>query len=432
MDTTSYNLPPAAERWQTRALIIGVVALVITAVIAFFSGSLTHSGEAGVAQGEAAAAAHGSTTFLAQFFRSYLVGFLFVTGISVGSLAILMLQHLSGGAWGLVIRRILEASTRTMPLLALMFTPIIFGIHSLYEWSHAEAVAADPILKHKSLYLNVPFFIGRAVFYFVVWGALAYFLNKWSREQDHTGDPRVKRQMQNLSGPGILLFGLTVTFAAVDWGMSLEPHWFSTIYGMLVMAAWGLTAMAFTITALVVLSRHDPMSHVYAPSHFHDLGKLLLAFVMIYAYFSFSQFLIIWSGDLPEETSWYLRRLRGGWELIGLAVVILHFALPFVLLLSRDVKRNARRLVLVALLVLVARVVDWIYLIAPASHQTEGHEQSLWPMLLLDFTTMFAATVGLGGIWLWFFLRQLRQQPLLPIGAPDLDKVLAAATTSQH
>ncbi|MDQ3134526.1 MAG: hypothetical protein M3Q76_06940, partial [Acidobacteriota bacterium] len=173
---------------------------------------------------------------------------------------------------------------------------------------------------------------------------------------------------------------------------------------------------------------HEPMAHVYAPSHFHDLGKLLLAFVMIYAYFAFSQFLIIWSANLPEEISWYLRRLRGGWQLIGLAVVVLHFALPFALLLSRDLKRNARRLVIVALLVLVARGIDWVYLIAPASYHGEGGDHPEM-QLLIDFVTMFAAIIGLGGIWLWYFLRQLRQRPLLPIGAPDLDKALAVAAS---
>ncbi|MGI8566633.1 MAG: hypothetical protein ACR2LZ_09155 [Pyrinomonadaceae bacterium] len=427
METSSnYNLPVDADRWQGRAFVVGVAALVLCALIAFFSGTLTHSPEASVAGGEAAA--HGSNGFLAQFFRSYLVGFMFVTGIAVGSLAILMLQHLSGGAWGLVIRRILEASTRTIPLLFIMFIPVALGIHSLYEWSHADVVRADPILQHKSPYLNIPFFLVRAGIYFAAWFALAYFLNKWSLEQDHTGDPRVSRKLQNVSAPGLLLFGLTVSFAAIDWGMSLEPHWFSTIYGLLVMAAWGLTAMAFTITALVMLSKREPMSHVYAPSHFHDLGKLLLAFVMIYAYFAFSQFLIIWSANLPEEISWYLRRLRGGWQLIGLAVVVLHFALPFALLLSRDLKRNARRLVIVALLVLVARGIDWVYLIAPASYHGEGGDHPEM-QLLIDFVTMFAAIIGLGGIWLWYFLRQLRQRPLLPIGAPDLDKALAVAAS---
>jgi hypothetical protein len=361
-----------------------------------------------------------------QFFRSYLVAYVFWTGIAVGSLAIMMLHHLSGGAWGLVIRRIFEAATRTLPLLAIAFLPLVVALfvhphgHSLYEWSNPETVRTDEVLQHKHPYLNAPFFIARTVFYFAVWGALAYFLNKWSLEQDQTGDPRIKRRMQNLSGPGILLFGLTVTFAAVDWLMSLEPHWFSTIYGLLLMASWGLSAFSFVIIVAAALSRREPMSGVFAASHFHDYGKLMLAFVMIYAYFAFSQFLIIWSGNLPEEIPWYLRRLRGGWQYVGLALVLLNFALPFVLLLSRNLKRDARRLVWVALLVIVMRVVDMIYLVAPAAHQESGETH----ISALDFLTMFGATIGLGGIWLAFFAWQLKRRPLLPLQSPDLEAAI--------
>ncbi|HEX8476086.1 MAG TPA: hypothetical protein VF666_18955 [Pyrinomonadaceae bacterium] len=409
MDAATYTVPPAIDRFRQRALVVGIVVLLLTAALCFFGG-------------------------VVQFFRSYLVAFVFWCGIAVGSLAIMMLHHLSGGAWGLVIRRIFEAATRTLPLLAIAFLPIIISLfvhpvhdghaQALYEWSDHDVVARDKILQEKSIYLNAPFFIARYVFYFVVWGALAYFLNKWSLQQDHTGDPRIRRRMQNLSGPGILLFGFTVTFAAVDWVMSLEPHWFSTIFGLLLMAGWGLSAFAFVILVAAYLARSEPMSNVFQPSHFHDYGKLLLAFVMIYAYFAFSQFLIIWSANLPEEIPWYLRRLRGGWEYVGLALVVLHFALPFVLLLSRDLKRNSRRLVSVAIVVIVMRVVDLIYLVAPAIHQ-EGGDPHFSP---LDFVTMFGATIGLGGIWLWFFASQLKRRPLLPVNAPDLDKAIAPAT----
>ena len=217
-----------------------------------------------------------------------------------------------------------------------------------------------------------------AVFYFVVWGVMVYFLNKWSAEQDHSATRASSARLQNLSGPGLVLFGLTVTFAGVDWLMSLEPHWFSTIYGMLVMAGWGLSALAFTILVLGALSGREPMAGVYAPAHFQDLGKLLLAFVMVYAYFSFSQFLIIWAGNLPEEIPWYLRRTRGGWDVIGIILVVIHFALPFIMLLSRDLKRNARRLVWVAALVILARMVDMVYLVAPAFHH-EGQAPHVNP-----------------------------------------------------
>jgi hypothetical protein len=368
-----------------------------------------------------------------QFFRSYLVGFFFCTGLAVGSLAILMLQHMAGGAWGLIIRRILEAATRTVPLLALLGLPIIVSLfvhphgHALYEWSNHEYVAGDAAMRHKSAYLNIPFFIARYVFYFAVWFALSYLLNRWSVEQDHTADPRVRRKLQDLSGPGLLLFGLTVTFASIDWGMSLEPHWFSTIYGLIVMAGWGLSALAFTITMAAMLARHGELANVYQPRHFHDYGKLMLAFVMLFAYFSFSQFLITWSGNLPEEIPFYLRRLRGGWQYVGLAIILFHFALPFALLLSRDLKRSGRTLRRVAVLLLVMRVVDLIFLFAPAvapAGQPE-HGAGVNPV---DFLTMFLATAGLGGIWFWYFLGQLAERPLVPLGAPDLEGALATAT----
>ncbi|HVF49184.1 MAG TPA: hypothetical protein VNA19_03815 [Pyrinomonadaceae bacterium] len=398
MDTATYAVPPEFERYRTRALLVGVVVLVAASALAFLVGGAV------------------------EFFRAYLVAYVFWVGIAVGSMAIMMLHHLSGGAWGLVIRRIFEAATRTLPLLAVAFLPIAVSLfvhphgHSLYEWSNPEAVSHDKVLQEKQLYLNAPFFLGRFVFYFVVWGGLAYLLNKWSLQQDHTGDPRVRRKLQNVSGPGILLFGLTVTFASVDWLMSLEPHWFSTIYGLLLMASWGLSALAFVIVVAGILAQREPMSRVFASRHFHDYGKLMLAFVMLYAYFAFSQFLITWSGNLPEETPWYLRRLRGGWQYVGLALVLLNFALPFVLLLSRNLKRDARKLVWVALLVLVMRVVDMIYLVAPAEHQGEGAPH----FSALDFLTMFGATVGLGGIWLAYFAWQLKQRPLLPVQADDL------------
>jgi hypothetical protein len=248
-------------------------------------------------------------------------------------------------------------------------------------------------------------------------------LNARSLEQDTSGDPRLKRRMQNLSGPGIVLFGLTVTFAAVDWVMSLEPHWFSTIFGLLLMASWGQSAFAFVIIAAAWLARREPMSRVYAPQHFHDYGKLLLAFVMIYAYFAFSQFLIIWSGNIPEEIPWYLRRLRGGWQYVGLVLVLLNFALPFVLLLSRNLKRDYTKLVLVALMVITMRVVDMVYLIAP-TEAAAGGESHVNPVEVL---TMFGLTLGLGGLWLWYFAAQLVRRPLIPLRAPDIEAAVAPA-----
>ena len=261
-------------------------------------------------------------------------------GITLGCLAIVMIHHLSGGAWGLVIRRLLEAGTRTLPIMALAFLPIAFGVRVLYLWARPDAVASDAVLREKALYLNVPFFLVRAVLYFTIWGTVAYWLNRWSLEQDHSPDPRLARKLQLLSAAGIVLYALTITFASIDWVMSLEPHWFSTIFGILFMGGQALSALSFAIAAAVLLALRPPFSDVLSRAHLHDLGKLLMAFVMLWAYFNFSQFLIIWSANLAEEAPWYVHRLGHGWQAIGLLLVVFHFALPFALLLSRGLKRN--------------------------------------------------------------------------------------------
>lgn len=385
--------PPELDQFQRRALIVGVIGIAFCVLGAIFD--------------------------LQQFFRSYLLGYVFWAGIALGCLAILMLQHMSGGAWGLVIRRQLEAATRTFPLLAVLFLPIAFGVRSIYIWAQPVQENAPEALKHalahKAPYLNVPFFLGRAVFYFAAWNLMAYFLNRWSLEQDRTKHRPITTKLQGLSGPGLVLYGLTVTFASVDWLMSLEPQWFSTIYGILVMGGQGLSAMAFIIAVAVLLMRYKPLSDVIKPSHMHDLGKLMLAFLMLWAYFSFSQFLIIWSGNLPEEIPWYVRRMQTSWKWVGMAMVLLQFALPFVMLLSRDLKRNARTLVVVAIAIIIMRFVDLIWMTGP-----EFHEGAFW-IHWMDIVMTF----GLGGIWLAFFVHQLKARPLLPIGDPEFEQVLA-------
>jgi hypothetical protein len=415
----NYNAPAAVERYRSRALLAGVVLLVLGAILAFALGS---------------AAGYGGVVHL---LRCYLAGFVFCTGLAAGSLAWLALGHMTGGAWALTSRRLFEAATRTIPLCAVLFIPVVIALFvhehgasgqtlSLYEWTDAARVRADDALQQKSLYLNIPFFVARGILYFVVWFLLAWRLNRWSLEQDHTGDPRVRRRMQDFSAPTILVFGLTTTFAAFDWGMSLEPHWYSTIYGLIIMAGWGLSALAFAITVATFLSHHEPTDHIYQPLHFHDWGKLLLAMVMLYAYFAFSQFLITWSGNLPEEIPFYLRRLRGGWQVAGLMVILFHFALPFVLLLSRQLKREPTRLRRVAVLMLFMRAFDLVFLFAPSVHQ--GGEGVFGARdLLTSFVPMLTMTAGLGGIWLWYYFGQLQSRPLVPLGAPDLEKAIAAS-----
>ena len=376
------------KRWRSRALAAGIAGAVLCAI--------------------------GLFTSPFQFYRSYLWFYLFIVGVSVGSLAWLMLQYLTGGAWGVVIRRPCEAAARTLPLVALMFVPIAIGIPNLYPWSHAKVVAADEILKHKQVYLNAPFFLTRAAVYFAGWILLSWLFNRWSAREDREGPARVHGKMAALAGPGLIFWGFSVTFMSVDWVLSLDPHWYSTMFGMLFMAGQGLSSMAFLIALLVLLSLRLPMSEVLTPRHLHDLGKFLLALVMVWAYFSFSQFLIIWAGNLPEEIPWYLERLRGGWQYVALALVIGHFALPFALLLSRDLKRSFKLLAAIAIFVLFMRMVELYWLVAPDFRK--GRFGLSW----MDF----AAPIGMGGIWLAYFLIQLGRWPLMPLNDPHLAEAL--------
>jgi hypothetical protein len=379
-----------------------------------------------LAVGSIALAACGAGWFFAPdaFFRAYLFGFVFFTGLSLGCLAIVMLQHLTGGAWGIPIRRILESGTRTLPLVALFFLPIAFGLQRLYPWARTDDVAKDALLQAKEAYLNVPFFLARAAFYFAVWILFAWLLNRWSLEQDHAGSPALTRKLQMLSAAGLVAYGLTMTFASIDWVMSLEPHWFSTMYGVMIIAGQALNALAFVTGALILLSAQKPYAGFVKTSHYHDLGKLLLAFVMFWCYVAFSQYLIIWAGNLPEEIPWYLRRLSGGWGWLGAALVVLHFALPFLLLLPEGANRNPRILAGVAALVVLMRLVDVYWLVRPVFTQATAaaastHFQVHW----LDL----AAPIGIGGVWLAVFLWQLEEHPLLPARDPEFLEALAHA-----
>ncbi|MBW8877710.1 MAG: hypothetical protein JF614_22305 [Acidobacteria bacterium] len=349
------------------------------------------------------------------FFRAYLVGWVFWMGVTLGCLAISLLHHMTRGAWGLVIRRVLEAASRTLPLLLVLALPLAFGMKDLYEWARPEAVRADVLLQAKAPYLNVPFFFLRLVIYFLIWGGFAYAVGRLSLRQDRQPDPGLTRKMQLIAGPGLAAYCLAVTFASVDWLMSLQPRWFSTIYGVYLMGSQGLAALAFLITFALWLSRREPMSQVLQPRHFHDWGKLFFAFVMLWAYFSFSQFLIIWAGNLPEEISFYWVRMQGRWGLVFLAIALFHFLLPFLLLLSRDLKRNARRLVIVAVLMLVMRWVELVWQVEPAF--ADHHRGFYWLYLVTPLT--------LGGFWLAWFLRELKKRPLLPINDPYLPEAIA-------
>jgi len=365
------------------------------------------------------------------FFHSYLVAFVFWTSVALGCLGLLMVQYLGGAGWGLLIRRQLEAGSHTLWLMLILFLPIaILGLHSLYEWSDPARITNEAqlkLLEHKSPWLNQRGFLIRGVIYFVVWIGLAAYLRKWSKQQDENRDMSAVQRAQNLSGPGFVLYALAVTFAGVDWVMSLDLEWFSTIFGLLMLIGQGVVAMAFLITVGVYLSGREPMDRIYQPKHFHDLGKLQLTVVMVWAYFSFSQLLIIWSGNLPEEIPWYLERFAKGtqWRWIGVALILLNFALPFLLLLSRDLKHNRRRLMAVAWLLIAMRFVDLLWLIAPELVGGHGGQAASHGLSIASYINYAAAVIGVGGLWLGWFFYQLRQRALVPYNDPQLREVLA-------
>ena len=351
-----------------------------------------------------------------QFYRSYLTNYLFWLALPLGGFGFVCLHNMTGGGWGFVIRRILETAAGTMPLMAVLFVPLLFGVQTLYPWARPEALAHDALLAHRAPYLNVPFFLARAALYFAIWLSVTRLVTRWSARQDEGAGPRVRltRRLQLLSGAGLPIYALTVSFAAIDWGMTLEPEWFSTIYGMLFVAGQGLTTLAFAVIVLRSLRRFEPLAGVVRRSHFHDLGNLMLAFVMLWGYLSFSQYLIVWSGNLPEEIGWYLNRTRGGWQVFGPALIALHFALPFLLLLARRRKQSAAALARIAAWILVLRWVDMFWLITPSFFPGRFHLH--WLDLVLG--------VGIGALWSFAFLRRLGSWPLLPRNDPRLAPLL--------
>jgi hypothetical protein len=343
-----------------------------------------------------------------QFFRAYLMAFMAWLGVTLGSMAILMLRHLTKGAWGMVIRRILGAAMRCSPLMALLFVPLLFGLPRLYPWARPLDAIADVHLREHlqeitKTYLSVNGFIIRAVIYFAIWNLLSFLLTKWSAEQDRPPMRDHSSRFKALSGPGLILYGLTITFAAIDWVMSIDPSWISTIFGLSFLIGQVLSALCFAVVVERILFRYKPMSELLKPEQVHDHGKFMLAFIMVWAYFSFAQWLIIWAGNLPEEITWYMRRLNGGWGYIGLVLVLFHFAVPFVMLISRSFKRDITRLVWLAAWLLVMRYVDLFWIIEP-------NFSAAFNLTWLDLVV----PVAMGGLWLAYFFRNLNSMPLVP------------------
>jgi hypothetical protein len=347
-----------------------------------------------------------------DFFHSYLMGYLFWLGLTLGSMGILMLQYLTSGAWGVLTRRALESASRTLPLCAILFIPVAIGIPWLYDWAHADLVKNIYVLRHRAVYMNPSMFIGRAILFFVVWLIIMYFLNKWSLEQDESGGLETK--LVRLSAPGLLIYVFTISYATIDWAESLENHWFSTIWGFLFVAREGLAAFAFLIIVMALLSQREPFARIFKPRHLHDLGKLLLVFVMLWAYFEFSQLVVVWSGNLTDEIPWYLHRFATSWGWLGVMLIVLEFIVPFLLLLSRPLKRNVIALCCVVSLIIFMRWVDLMWIVMPQYYQ-RGFRLT-WMNIVVP--------ASIGCLWIAVFVWQLQKRPLLPLQAPNLEKTL--------
>ncbi len=384
--------PPVVKTMALRSLIVGVVFGLVSVILAFVRPQ--------------------------EFYRAYLLGFMCWLGLALGSMAILMIRHLTGGGWGMVIRRILGAAMRTVPLLALLFIPVILGMHKIYIWAQPLDQIADKHLREHleditKTYLTTNGFIVRAVFYFAIWNLLSFLLSHWSKQTDRAGAPDNTQRFKAVAGPGLILYGFTISFAAIDWVMSLDPSWISTIFGLIILIGEVLSAMCFAVVVERILFNYKPMSEMLKPAFVHDHGKWMLTFIMVWAYFSFSQWLIIWAGNLPAEITFYMRRLNGGWGYVGLTLALFHFAVPFTILLSRPFKRDIRKLVWLAVWLILMRYLDLFWII-------EANFSKTLAVTVADIVV----PIAIGGFWLAYFFRNLGSLPLLPAYDPSAGEVL--------
>jgi hypothetical protein len=390
MNKSDLMAPPVAQTIQQRSLVIGVIGAIASVAGAFLAPD--------------------------SFYSAYLTGFMFWLGLSLGCMAVLMLYHLVGGAWGTVIRRILESGMMTLPLMFVLFIPILLNLPKLYFWDRPEGLTDPKIAEIAHSYLNPTLILVRYILYFAIWFGMAYFLNRWSTEQDSIAGQSTLR-FRAMSSIGLVIYSLTISFAVIDWVMSLQARWISTIYGLLFIAGEALSAFCFCVVIESILGKHKPLSEYLDDTEVHDHGKFMLTFVMVWAYFNFSQWLIIWSGNLPEEIPWYKLRMNGGWEYVGLFLVVFHFAVPFALLLSRQLKRKARTLVWLATWLIFMRIVDIFWHIEPAEAHPTFHVS--W--------VLFAIIAGIGGLWMAYFFHNLRSRPLLAVNAPQTVRLLESS-----
>lgn len=380
--TPSETLRPQMDRAQRRALFVGVFALGLSLM------GLSRNAD--------------------HFWQSYLFAFIFWAGLALGCLGIFFLHNVVGGNWGVAIRRFVESGVKTLPLIALFAVPVLFSLNTLYSWTHADVRAASFAVGHKAVYMNARFFIARTIFYFLLWFFFGYRILKMVNEHDRTGDPALFKRIKGASAPALLIFVVSTTYAFIDWIMSLEPDWYSTIYPWMFTVGEVLLTFAFMIALLVLLSKREPFAGFLKPAHYQDLGNLMLAFTMLWAYMSFAQLLIIWAENLPDEIPWYIRRFSGGWGYVAWTISIFHFCVPFFLLLMRFIKRNPNLLRTVAVWMIIVRILDVFWIVEPAFRQ-RGLEV---------YWTDVVALIGLGGIWIAYFIRNLKSQSLLVASDP--------------
>jgi hypothetical protein len=344
---------------------------------------------------------------------SYLVAIAYWLGMAVGALILLASMHASSAKWPVVVRRMLEKMSTSCIVFVPLFIPVLAGMKYLFVWvSRPSNLTEETLaaLEHKRPYLNVPFFLVRSALYFAIWAAVAYLLSAWSTRQDTTRDAWLTLKQRRLAAYALPFLGLSVTFAAFDWLMSLEPSWFSTIFGVYYFAGGFVGAIAL-LTLVTMLARGPNLyGSLVSPEHYQNLGNFLFAFVIFWAYIAFSQFMLIWIADLPEEIPWYLVRAAGKWEPLGIALAIGHFVLPFFILLFRSVKRNRRALGLVAAWVLIFHYLDVYWIVMPALH----------PGAPVPHWTQASALVGVGGVALAFTVWMLRGGYTIPVGDPYL------------
>jgi hypothetical protein len=395
--TPSETLVPQMNRVQRNALFVGLIALIVS-LIGLFRDP-------------------------AHFWQSYLFAYIFWAGLALGCLGIFFLHNVVGGNWGVAIRRLTESGLQTLPLILVFAIPLFFVLGTLYKWTDAGYRAEHFAVGHKAIYLNPTFFIIRTLIYFAIWFFSGYRILKMANEHDRTGDPALFRRIKARSAPALLVFVVTTSLAFIDWIMSLEPDWYSTIYAWMFTVGQVLLTFAFLIAVLVLLSKREPFASFLTRQHYHDLGNLMLAFTMLWAYMSFSQFLIIWAENLPDEIPWYVRRFSGGWGYVAFTISIFHFCVPFYLLLMRFVKKNPGALRTLAVWMIIMRILDVFWIVEPAFR----------PRGLEVYWTDILALIGLGGIWLAFFIRNLKSRPLLASRDPrDTYSLLAQAHGHGH